>query len=208
LSDYGWTDGWFQISLVAFFWLAGRIYVSKDILLDLAEIQDTEVVYTREADAELLENTPFPMKVFSAVLFYILVPGSVAVGLVFPRLWGATVFFMGLALPVLGIRLVNSRQSRGEKNRDKIMAEKINEAVENDQSVLAIVGQSHVDGVEEHLRDEIDPDIRPPAYPRRAKQHIKEAALPFFEMVLVLYSLYILVSWLLIRTTQIVPSLL
>jgi hypothetical protein len=44
-SDYGWTDGWFQISLVAFFWLAGRIYVSEEILLDLAETQDTLMTY-------------------------------------------------------------------------------------------------------------------------------------------------------------------
>lgn len=207
-SDYGWTDGWFQISIAAMFWLAGRIYVSKDILLDLAEIQDTEMVFTREADVELLENTSLPMKLFSAALFYTLVPGSVAVGLVFPTLWGASVLFAGLVFPVLGIRIVNSRQSRGEKNRDKIMADKITEVTEEGKSVLAIVGESHVDGVEEHLPESIDPDVRPPAYPRRDKRHIKEVAFPFFEMILVLYSLYLLVSWFLIQATRFIPSLI
>lgn len=207
-SEFGWTEGWFRISLAAFFWITGRIYVSKEILVDLAEVQDTEVVYTREADSDILENTPFYMKVFSAALFYTLVPGSVAVGLVFSTMWGATVLFMGFTLPVLGIRIFNSRQSRGEKNRDKIMAEKIVDAVENGESVLAIVGESHLDGVERNLPDSIDPDVRLPAYPRRAKQHIKEVALPFFEMVLVLYSLYLLVSWSLIQITRFTPSLI
>lgn len=206
-SEFGWFDGWFQISIAAFFWIAGRIYVSKEILIDLAEVQDTEVVYTREADSDILENTPFYMKVLSAALFYTLVPGSVAVGLVFPTLWGASVLFMGFTLPVLMIRIVNSRQSQGDNNREKIIAEKIVDAVENDESVLAIVGQSHVKGIEENLPDRINPEVRSPVYPRKAKQHIKEVSLPFFEMILVLYSLYLLVSWILIQMTRLVPSL-
>ncbi|WP_162989792.1 hypothetical protein [Natronorubrum halophilum] len=143
-SDYSLTEGWFQISIAAMFWLAGRIYVSKDILLDLVEVQDTEVMFTRKADSDLLENTPLSMKLFSAILFYTLVPGSVAVGLIFPKMWGATILFLGFVLPVLGIRIVNTRLTRDEKNRDKIMADKIADAVNEDKDVLAIVGNGHV----------------------------------------------------------------
>lgn len=202
-SEYGWTEGWFNISVLAMFWLIGRIYVSKDILLDLAEVQSTEVVYTREANSDLLENTPLFMKLFSALTFYTLVPGSVIIGLKYGTTWGMTTLFSGFALPVLAIRFYNMNQSSEEKNRDKIMADKIIEAEGEDQSVLAIVGAGHVKGIEKHLPEDLDVEVRPPAYPRRAKEHIREVALPFFEVMLVLYSLYLLVSWGMIRAVQI-----
>ncbi|MEF8780544.1 MAG: hypothetical protein V5A46_07680, partial [Haloferacaceae archaeon] len=204
--DYGWSDGWFQISVSALFWIMGRVYVSKDILLDLAEVQETDVVYTRDADSDLLENTPLFMQVFSALLFYSLVPGSVAVGVVFPNLWGATVLFLGFALPVLGIRMYNTQRSEGENNRDKIIANKIAEAVNQGDSVVAIIGERHLQGVEEHLPESIDPDVRQPAYSKWSRPHVKEVAFPFFEMILVLYSLFLLVAWVMIRAVQLVPN--
>ncbi|WP_152421534.1 hypothetical protein [Haloferax gibbonsii] len=206
-SEYGWSDGWFQISISALFWIIGRVYVSKDILRDLAEVQETGLVFTRDADSDLLENTPFFMQVFSALVFYTLVPGSVAAGIIFPKLWGAVILFCGFALPVLGIRIYNTQRSKGDKNRDKIIADKIADAAEEGDSVLAIVGESHSEGVKKHLPDSIDPDVRPPAYSRLSKPHVKEVAFPFFEMILVLYSLFLVVSSVMLRLAQFAPQL-
>lgn len=203
-SDYGWADGWFQLSLGVFFWLVGRIYVSKDILVDLAEAQDSTVVYTRQADSDILNNTSRVMKLASASVFYLLVSGSVAVGLVFNEFRGAAVFFAGVAFPVLGIRIVNSRQSRGQQSRDKLIADKIMAGVDEGQTVLAIVGASHIDGVVNYLPDDIELDVWPPVYSRISKQHLKETALPFMEVLLVLYSLYLVVSGVLIQIARLI----
>lgn len=196
------SDGWFGIAIATLFWLAGRIYVSKDSLVDLAEVQGTEVVYTRESNVELVENTPNSMKLLSAVMFCTLAVGSVVVGLTVADTWGAAVLFLALFSPVLGIRIVNSRESRGDLNRDKIVADKIADAAASDQRVLAIVGDAHVDGVTEHLPPDVDPIVCRPAYSRADWRHVREIALPVFEMALLLYSLYVLLSWILLRLMQ------
>ena len=204
-SEYGWTDGWFQISVFAMFWILGRVYMSKEVLRDLAEIQGTEIVFTRESDSEILENTPWFIKIISGLTFYILVPGSVAVGLVFPKMWGATVLLMGIALPVLLIRMYNTQQSSGEKNRDRIMTEKVVEAAENG-SVLAVVGLDHIDGMLENLSDDLDVKVAEPVYSKWSRQHIREVAFPFFEAILILYSLFLLVSWLILKVAVLASS--
>lgn len=204
-SEYGWTDGWFQISIFAMFWILGRVYMSKEVLRDLAEIQGTEIVFTRESDSEILENTPWFIKIISGLTFYILVPGSVAVGLVFPKMWGATVLLMGITLPVLLIRMYNTQQSSGEENRDRIMAEKVVEAAENG-SVLAVVGLDHIDGMLENLPDDLDVKVVEPVYSKWSRQNIREVAFPFFEAILVLYSLFLLVSWLILKMAVLASS--
>lgn len=205
-SDYGWADGWFQLSIIGFFWIMGRIYISKEILVEMAEIQGTELIYTRESDAEVLQNTPIHMKAFSALLFYILVPGSIPVGLVFGNLPGASVFLLGMGLPLLGIRIFNYRRNRGEKNRDKIIADKIEQEFADDRSVLAIIGSGHLQGVLNHLPEEINPEVRNPAYPYLCRESGKELLFPLIEAILVLYSVYLLVSWTFLRIIQFIPS--
>lgn len=68
--EFGPLDGWFNISIELFKSTFGQVYVDKTILLDLADVQDTEVVFTRESDSEMLRNTPRLVQLFSHPLLH------------------------------------------------------------------------------------------------------------------------------------------
>ena len=88
------------------------------------------------------------------------------------------------------------RNEKKSENRDKIMAEKIISAYNDDKSVLAVVGEGHLEGIQEHLPDDIDVDVEEPEYKRSSITHLKEIALPVFTAFSVLYVIYLIVLWL------------
>ena len=96
-------------------------------MIGLAEDEDTEVVFTRSSDVEMLRNTPKPVKLVSVVLFYGVIAYSLLSG-VFTgdRIRGPFLFLGGVVLPLAVIRFWNTKFLSG-KNRDKIIAEKIKE---------------------------------------------------------------------------------
>jgi len=81
-GDYGITEGWFQQAVEGMFYILSPLYISKEILVDFAELQGADVYFTRESDAEVLRNAPITMKVVSASLYFFLLPSSVIIGVI------------------------------------------------------------------------------------------------------------------------------
>lgn len=192
-SDPGWLDGWFSISTWLFDLVLGNVYVSKDILVDLAEAQDADVVYTRDSNSELIDNTNRIVKMVAALLFYILVAGSLVLGYTTGDLVsGAAVLMMGVLVPILLLRAYNTKMAEGEMNRDQIIADKIVAASEESSRVVAVVGKEHVEGVNRRLPSELQVDTREPAYGKLSKPHLKELLVPGFTAFSVLFVFYVL----------------
>ncbi|UWG50150.1 hypothetical protein AArcCO_0832 [Halalkaliarchaeum sp. AArc-CO] len=189
--DYGWKESWFSTSLDIFGLIMNNLYVGKDILIDLAEIQDADVVYTRESDSELLDNTSRWMQWMGAILFYLLVSFSILFGLSTGNtVGGAFLLLIGVLLPILLIRIYNMERSSEDNNRDQIMADKIVEAAEDSNRVVAVVGDSHVEGILDHLPNDIDPEVRRTSYSRLSLHHLRELAVPAFTAFSVLFVFY------------------
>ena len=192
-SEPGWLDGWFSISTWLFDLVLGNVYVSKDILVDLAEAQDADVVYTRDSNSELIDNTNRIVKTVAALLFYILVAGSLVLGYTTGDLVsGAAVLMMGVLVPILLLRAYNTKMAEGEMNRDQIIADKIVAASEESSRVVAVVGEEHVEGVNRRLPSELQVDTREAAYGKLSKPHLKELLVPGFTAFSVLFVFYVL----------------
>lgn len=198
-SDYGWLDGWFQWSVVLFFWFLETVYRSKIILEDLADFQDANIQYTRETNAEMLDNASPWAKLFGASLFYIFLLASVGLGAASgPEistidLYGAALLFLAVGIPPFVIRAHNMRQSSG--NRDQIIAGKIADAAETEERVVAIVGGSHLPGIKDALPDDLNPTVHRPVYGVCTPRHVREVISPLFKSGLVLFSFYLLTVW-------------
>lgn len=192
-SEPGWLDGWFSMSTWLFDLVMRNVYVSKDILVDLAEAQNADVVYTRDSNSELIENANRSMKTLSAILFYLLV----AAGLVWgyntgDLVSGAAILFIGVLAPILLLRIYNTKLAGDELNRDQIIADKIVDASENSSRVVAVVGEEHVEGVNRRLPSELQVDTKGLAYGKLSKPHLKELILPGFTAFSVLFVFYVL----------------
>jgi len=81
-ADYGLLRSWYATAMsIVGLVLFDTLYTDHRILVDLAEAQDTELIATRESDAELVENANPLVEVVAAVLFYGIFVGSVFYGL-------------------------------------------------------------------------------------------------------------------------------
>lgn len=197
--DYGWFDGWFQWSVVLFFWFLETVYLSKTVLEDLADFQDADIQYTRETNAEMLDNASPWAKMLGATLFYIFLLIGVGLGAVsgpemsMIDLYGAAFLFLAVGSPPLMIRIHNMNQSTG--NRDQIIADKIADAAEDSEKVVAIVGGAHLSGIRKRIPEDIDPTVNRPVYGFYSFRHLKEIVPPLFKTGLVLFSFYLLTVW-------------
>jgi hypothetical protein len=194
-AEYRATEGWFQQALAGMFYVLSPLYISKEILVRFAEYQQATLYFTRESDVEVLRNAPKLVRLFSAVLYFLLLPGSIIAGLFKGYLWGTGVLFISFVLPVLLIRIYNTRFNTAELNRDRIMAQKIEEATDTHETVLAIVGGAHANGVMDALPDEIDVEYHP-----RKKSGITTEGLwrnlkNGFQMFSLLFTLYLVILW-------------
>jgi len=104
-SKYGWFDGWFQWSAILFFWFLETMYRSKMVLDDLADFQGAEIKYTRETNAEMLDNASPWAKGLGASLFYIFLLVAVGLGAASGPtisnldIYGAGLFLLAVGLP-------------------------------------------------------------------------------------------------------------
>lgn len=199
-TDYRLLAGWFFISIVLLTWILESLYQSKEVLVDLADVQGIEVVYTRPDNGAPLENAPTTMKVLSAGLFYTLVPGSLWIGFVTKsHLAGSLLLFLGLVLPVLVVRIYNTNRPDSARNRDQLIAETIAAAGGSDDVVLAVVGASHLSGVARRLSETVDVEVRPPVYDVWSSRHLRSIGLPTLKAGFVLFSLYVLSVWIVVQ---------
>jgi hypothetical protein len=194
-AEYRATEGWFQQALAGMFYVLSPLYISKEILVRFAEYQDATVYFTRASDAEVLRNAPKLVRLFSAVLYFLLLPGSIIAGLLLGYLWGAGILFFSFALPVLFIRIYNSRFNTDERNRDRIMAQKIEEATDAHDTVLAVVGGAHADGVRDALPDNLDVEYHPPKKDGITTEGIWRNVRNGFQVFSLLFTLYLTILW-------------
>jgi hypothetical protein len=195
-GEYSVLEGWFYQAKTAMFYILSPLYMSKELFLDVAALQDADVYFTRESDAEVLRNAPVGVRALAAALYYLLVPASIVTGVATGNyVTGATVLALGFFVPVLLLRLYNMYVRGKGKNRDQLMAETITKAAAGNESVLAIVGASHADGVREALSDELDVTYHPPVYGRVSRGHLRDIAVPMFQMFSLLLTLYVVVLW-------------
>lgn len=198
-GDYGVTEGWFQQAVAGMFYILSPLYVSKDILVDFAELQGADVYFTRESDAEVLRNAPFTMRVISASLYFLLLPSSVIVGLITgDYLAGAGFLAVSFSVPVLLLRWYNMEFRSGNQNRDEIMAQRIADAAEENDTVLAVVGAGHADGIIDALPKTLNVTYHPTEYGRASKEHLKEILIPLFQMFSLLLTLYLAILWIIV----------
>ena len=128
-------------------------------------------------------------------LYYLLLMSSVVVGLVTKDyLTGAAFLAVSFFLPVLLIIYYDTSYNSGQKNRDRIMAETIQEAQKHG-TTLAIVGAHHAEGILDQLPSELDVEFHPPAYGRFSREHLAEILAPLFKMFSLLFTLYLVILW-------------
>ncbi len=188
------AQGWFALTLTSFFWILDSVYIDNDILVDLARAKGTSVVYTRETDTAIAENVSFPVKALAGAVFYVLTPASIWTGfLTGSQLFGAYLLFLGLVLPIGIVRMFDTRGQT--VSRDRYIADEIRGALNRGESVLAVVGAAHVDGIQRRLPPDIDIELRPPKYGVWSIHHLRQIALPMFKAGLVLFSMYLLAVW-------------
>lgn len=195
-GEYKMTESWFYQAKTGMFYIMSPLYVSKEIFVDFAKFQGADVYFTRESDAEVLRNAPFLVRAISAALYYLLLPISVAVGIATGDYFaGAGFLAISFAIPVLLLRWYNMKFRSKEKNRDQVMAGRITEAAEGNDSILTVVGDGHSHGVLDALPDEFDVTYHPPKYSRVSKEHLKDIAVPMFQMFSLLFTLYVMIMW-------------
>jgi hypothetical protein len=193
--EWGITEGWFQQAMAGLFYVIGPLYLSKESIVEIARFQGGDVFYTRESDAEVLRNAPRIVRWFSAFLYFIMLPGSVVVGLIWRPVQGACLLFTSFAIPVLTIRVYNTKFSRGEKNRDQLIARTIMEALKSNDSALAIVGADHADGVKTALPDDLDVGFHPTKSGELTVSSIWNFTVRGFQMFSLLFFLYLAILW-------------
>lgn len=187
--QFKWSQIWFGWVLMIFEFLFARfLYVDKTIIEDLAEAQGVEPQSTRESNASMLENTHTLVKIASAGLFFVLFAIALIVGWLGYVRQGSLWLFVSSLLPLYLVRSHESR--RGSVGRDIQIAEMIEEAAEDGGRVVAIVGAHHVDRIEEALSDNLETEVRLPAYSALSLPHLKDLFYPTITFLSVLYVVY------------------
>ena len=206
-TEFRLLAGWFYVSIALLSWIVESLYTPKGVLDDLAAVQDVDVVYTRADNGTPLENASTTMKAMSAALFYTLVPASLWIGFVSrSHVAGSLLLFLGLTLPVLVVRIYNTNRPDATRNRDQLIAETIDAAGGPGDVVLAVVGAGHLPGVEERLPEDVDLEVHGPVYDVWSVRHAKSVGLPTVKAGFVLFSLYVLAVWVVVRVvTSISP---
>lgn len=194
-AEYRATEGWFQQAIAGMFYVLSPFYISKEILVRFAEYQQAAVYFTRESDAEVLRNAPRLVRLFSAVLYFLLLPGSIIAGILKGYLWGTGILFISFVLPVLFIRVYNSRFNTAEQNRDRIIAQKIEEATDSHETVLAIVGGAHANGVIDALPDDLDVEYHTPVKSGITTKGLWRNVRNGFQVFSLLFTLYLVILW-------------
>lgn len=182
-AKFGWKHGWLGVALLIFRHLfRSFVYTDHETLVNIAEGQGANVIYTRETDAELLENSHRLVIGTAFVLFYSLIFASFYFGDIQNNVivGGGTLLLSGL-VPILLLRIYEMRKS--EQNRDQKIAEKIEEAVAGGGRVVAIMGDEHAKNVPDYLPNHIDPQVEDPEYGVISYRMGRDLFLPMVRMV-------------------------
>lgn len=194
--EYRFYEGWFSLLIVLFDATIGHLYQDKTILRDLAEVQDTSIWFTRESDAEVLRNTPVLIHLLAAFLFYASILVSIIGGTVTGNLVSGSFWLLGaVTIPLLLIRIYNTKLGKGSENRDGIIANVISKAAQENDRVIAIVGAAHVSGIKERLPDDIDVEYKPPQYGVFSLRHGRDVFRPAFTGFAELFLIYLIIFY-------------
>ena len=162
-TEVGLLHSWFGVAMIIFEYLfASFLYTDHQTLVDIAEGQGAEVLYTRETDTALIENSHKLVVGTAFILFYILLIASAGLGMLGSRVAGAATLLLAGLFPIFILRIYETRVI--SENRDEKIAEKLQDAVEDGGRVIAVMGNSHAKRMPELLPKELDPDIREPEY--------------------------------------------
>ncbi|MFO8114981.1 MAG: hypothetical protein R6U01_06400 [Halorubrum sp.] len=189
-AEYSLTQQWYGWIMLIFQYLFARqIYLDHSILGDLADAQGAETEYTRETDLDILQNSHLLVQMFAVGLFFVILTYSLYVGIDGRVLQGSGWLFVSSLLPLLVLRVHESRRSEG--GRDEMIAEQITEAAREGGRVVAVVGNEHAKNIPDYLSDDLpEPDVRPPKYPFLSIPSLKELLYPGFVFFSVLYIFY------------------
>lgn len=203
MGPFDMAEGWFALSVLSFFWILENVYTSDGVLVDLAEAQGANVIYTRGSDMEMLDAVPIGIKVLAAGAFYLLIPASIWIGfLTGSQLTGAYLLFLGIVTPIFVVRGYELRAT--PNHREQSIALEIVEAVHRGDDILAIVGNGHLERILDELPNDLEPEVIPPRYGPWSIPHLKDIGMPMFKAGLVLFSMYLLSVWI---TVQVVDSI-
>lgn len=189
-AEYSLTQQWYGWIMLIFKYLFARqIYADHTILKDLADVQEAQIEYTRETDLDILQNSHLLVQLFAVGLFFVLLTYSLYVGMNGNVLPGAIWLFASSLLPLLVLRIHESRKS-GD-SRDERIAEQITEAAQDGGRIVAVVGNEHAKNIPAYLPDDLpEPTVRPPQYPFISIPSLKELFYPGFVFFSVLYVFY------------------
>ena len=189
-AEYSLTQQWYGWIMLIFQYLFARqIYADHTILEDFADAQGADTEYTRKTDLDVLHNSHVLVQMFAVSLFFVLLTYSLYVGMDGRVLAGAGWLFVSSLLPLLVLRIHESRRSEG--GRDEVIAEQITEAAREGGRVVAVVGNEHAKNIPDYLPDDLpEPDVRPPQYPFLSIPSLKELLYPGFVFFSVLYVFY------------------
>lgn len=189
-AEYGVRHQWFAYAMAIFQWVIVRnLYTDSRLLVDLAEAQGANVEFTRESDADIINNSSLLVEIFSAAIFYSLAFISLLYGIFLnQRITGALLLLASALLPILIIRVYETMHA--EENRDELMAELIENAAEDGGRTVAIMGERHYKIIPKHLSDNLNPELRPPNHEAVSLQTVKDIGVPLFEAFSDLFLLY------------------
>jgi len=188
-AEYGIFQQWYAFAMLLTEYLFFRVfYTDSSVLEDIAYAQDADVWRTRESDAAILENSHIFVRVSAAFLFILLFFGSSLAGISGNDMVGVPLLLLSLMLPILVLRLHES--SRSDNSRNDLMADRILQVLEDDDRVVAIVGESHADEICDRIPPEINLERQSPVYPVYSLSHLRDIAYPTFVSISVLWVFY------------------
>lgn len=195
-TTVSWFHSWFSVAMIIFEHLfASFLYTDHQTLVDIAKGQGADVVYTRETNTALLEDSHNLVVATSCILFYVLILASILAGTLGAKLIGGMSLLAAGPVPILVLRIHDSWKS--VNNRDEKIAEKIESAAEDGDRVVVVVGQGHVKNALGYLSEEIDVDTREPAYDYFSfsmGRDLVVSVVRIFGMMVVVYPVFIFVS--------------
>lgn len=194
-ASYGLLRGWYATAMAIInIVLFKSLYADHSPLLDIAKAQGAKIVFTRETDAEIIENANLVVEFVSGLVFWVFFIFSIMYGILTgDTLTGAGFLLVSAMFPVLILRVHESYRTSADKNRESIIAQKITDAAEEGGQVVAIVGASHMDDIEEKLPNWIELETRSPKYKVFSKNHAYDLAFPAFTAFSVLFVLYLVI---------------
>lgn len=163
-AELGWLHSWFGVAMLIFEHLFARfLYTDQQTLVDIAEGQGAEVRYTRNSDADIIENSHAVVVALAFGLFYLLLFLSAVFGLVLGDHINGAACLVGSGLaPILLLRIHETMKA--EENRDQKIAEEIASATDTGERVVAVLGYQHAKNVPRYLPEGLDTEVIPPRY--------------------------------------------